>query len=92
MTDSAASFVLDTRLLRAGAVLAGAGLALAAVGAGIAGFAVTRAARTWMRQHEVSPTAIAADKARQVRHATTAGAQAWRGYPQVAGATNGVGR
>ncbi|HEU5333084.1 MAG TPA: hypothetical protein VFU73_09975 [Actinocrinis sp.] len=91
MTDSsAASFVVNTSLLRAGAVLAGAGLALATVGAGIAGFAISRAAREWMQQREVSPTAIAAEKARQVRHATTAGAEAWRRYPQVA--ASGAGR
>jgi hypothetical protein len=90
MTDSYASFVLDTRLLKAGAALAGTGLMLVTVGAGIAGFAVTRAARVWMQQHEVSPTALAADKARQVRHATTAGAQAWREHAQAA--ANGAGR
>jgi len=90
MTNSSASFALNTRLLKAGAVLAGTGLVVATVGAGIAGFALSRAARGWMQQHEVSPGAIAADKARQVRHATAAGAQAWRGYPQLA--TDGAGR
>jgi hypothetical protein len=86
----AAPFVLDTRLLKAGAALASAGLLLATVGMGIAGLTVRRAARDWLAQHEVSPSALAAEKVRQVRHATTAGAHAWREYPQAVG--NGVVR
>lgn len=89
-TSDAAPFVLDPRLLKTGAVLAGTGLLMATAGTALAGLALSRAARDWMRQHEVSPTALAADKVRQVRHATTTGAHAWRAYPQVA--ANGVSR
>ena len=93
MTSSyAVPFVVNTRLLKTGAAIAGAGLVLATAGAGLAGLAATRGARDWMRRHDVSPTALATDKARQIRHATVAGATAWRGYPQVAAAANGVGR
>ena len=91
MTSSyAVPFVVNTRLLKTGAAIAGAGLVLATVGAGLAGLAVTRGARDWMQRHDVSPAALASEKARQIRHATVAGAAAWRGYPQAA--ANGVGR
>jgi hypothetical protein len=91
MTNSdSATLMLDFRMVKAGAVLASAGLMLATAGTGLVGLALTRAAREWLRRSEVSPTAVATDRVRQARHATTTGARAWRDY-QLAGA-NGASR
>jgi hypothetical protein len=65
-------------MIKTGAALIGSGLMLAAAGMALAAVAVTRGAAAWARQREVSPTALAADKLDQVRHATLAGAHAWR--------------
>jgi hypothetical protein len=81
--------MLDFRLVKVGAVLAGAGMMLATAGTGLLGLALSRAAREWMRQREVSPTALAAGKMRQARHASVAGAHAWKNYPVAA--SNGAG-
>ncbi|NUR61701.1 MAG: hypothetical protein HOV87_24030 [Catenulispora sp.] len=67
-----------TGMVRAGAALIGGGLMIAASGMALTAVAVTRAVAAWARQREVSPTALAADKFDQVRHATLAGAHAWR--------------
>lgn len=92
MTNSGnAALTLDTRTLKAGAVLASAGLMLATVGTGLIGLALTRATREWMRRRETSPTAAAANAVRQARHATSAGAHAWRDY-QSAGVNGHGGR
>jgi hypothetical protein len=90
MTNSdKAALMLDFRMIKAGAVLASAGMLLATAGTGLVGVALTRAARQWMRRREVSPSAMAAERMRRARHASMAGANAWRSY-QTAGA-NGVG-
>jgi hypothetical protein len=70
-------FVIDTRMIKTGAALASSGLLLATAGMALATAAVTRAARDWMRQREISPSATAVAKLNQARRATAAGAQAW---------------
>lgn len=86
-----AAFMLDLRMMRAGAALTGVGLMTATAGASMMGLALSRAARQWFKQREVSPTTMAADRMRQARHASKAGAAAWRDY-QMAAANNGVPR
>ena len=76
----------QTGMVRAGTALIGGGLIIATAGMALTAVAVTRAVAVWARQREVSPTALAADKFEQVRHATLAGAQAWREH---AGSANG---
>lgn len=90
MTDSQIDrFIIDTRMIKVGAVLASAGLLLATAGMGLASAAVARAARDWMRQRDVSPAAAAAAKMRQARRASAVGAHhAWHDFTH-AGA-NGV--
>jgi hypothetical protein len=88
MRNARTEFLVDTRMLKAGLAVAGAGFLLAAAGTGLAGLALTRAARDWLNRSEVSPSTMAADMMRQARHATMAGAQAWREFPQVS--ANGV--
>lgn len=80
MTSSqeTAELVLDTRMIKTGAILTSAGMLLATVGMGLASAAVARVARDWMRQNDFSPTATASAKLHQVRHATLAGARAWQ--------------
>lgn len=83
-----AAFMLDFRMIKIGAIVAGVGMMVAAAGTGLVGMALTSATREWMRRKEVSPSTMAADRVRQARHASMAGAQAWRNY-QMTGA-NGV--
>ena len=71
-------FVVDTRMIKAGAALASVGMMLATVGMGLASAAVARAANDWMRQRDISPAAAAAAKLQQARRATSAGAHAWQ--------------
>ncbi|GAA1960245.1 hypothetical protein [Catenulispora subtropica] len=66
-----------TRMLRAGAALAGAGMMVAAVGMALTAVAVARSLRTWTKQHDISPTALAAARLEQARHASIAGLHAW---------------
>jgi len=92
MTNSTnAAFMPDFRMVKAGAMLAGAGMMLATAGTGLVGLAMTRAMRQWMSQREVSPSAMAAERMRQARHASMAGAHAWRSY-QMAGANGAAPR
>ena len=92
MTNSdTAAFMVDFRMVKAGAVLASAGMMLATTGTGLIGLALTRAAREWMRRREVSPSAMAAERMRQARHASMAGAPAWRHY-QMVGANGATAR
>lgn len=70
-------FIVDTRMIKVGATLATTGLLLATAGMGLASAALTRAARDWMRQRDISPSAAAAAKLHQARRATGAGAHAW---------------
>ncbi|MEY9934985.1 hypothetical protein ABH926_009656 [Catenulispora sp. GP43] len=76
----------QTGMIRTGAALIGGGLMLAAAGSAMAAIAVMRGVAAWARQREVSPTALAAGRFDQVRHATVAGAHAWREH---AASTNG---
>ena len=78
---------LQTGMIKTGAALIGGGLMLAAVGMALAAAAVTHGAAAWARQRDVSPAALAADKLDQVRHATIAGAHAWREH--AAASSNG---
>src|SRR5258708_5361700 len=89
MTNSeTARFILDTRMIKTGVALTSAGLLLATAGMGLASAALTRAARDWMRQRDISPSAAAAAKLRQARHASVAGTHAWHAYPHAG--SNGV--
>jgi hypothetical protein len=38
---------------------------------------------SWARQRDVSPAALAAEKLERVRHATLAGAHAWREHADL---------
>lgn len=80
MRSDMAMPTFQTRMLKTGAALAGAGLTVAAFGMALAAVAVTRAAAAWARQREVSPAALAAEKLDRARHATLAGAHAWHEY------------
>ena len=81
MTNSRdARFAVDTRLVKIGAALTSAGMLLATAGMGLVSVAVTRAAREWMRQREISPAAVAAAKLHQARSASVAGVHAWHDY------------
>lgn len=84
-----AAFMLDFRMVKMGAIVAGVGMMVAAAGTGLVGMALSRATREWMRRKEVSPGTMAADRMRQARHASMAGAQAWRDY-QMTGSANGA--
>ncbi|MEY9887740.1 hypothetical protein ABIA35_006873 [Catenulispora sp. MAP12-49] len=74
----------QTGMIRAGAALIGGGLMIATAGMGITAIAVTRGVAAWARRREVSPGALAAGKFDQVRHATLAGAHAWREHADSA--------
>jgi hypothetical protein len=84
-SEETAELVLDTTMIKTGAILTSAGMLLATVGIGLAGAAVARLARDWMRQNDFSPAAKASAKLHQVRHATMAGAHAWHANGAVAG-------
>jgi hypothetical protein len=79
-SSETARFVIDTRMIKVGAVLASAGLLVATAGVGLASAAVTRAARDWMRLRDISPSAAAAAKLHQARRASVAGTHAWRSF------------
>ncbi|MBR7829131.1 hypothetical protein KDK95_22680 [Actinospica sp. MGRD01-02] len=84
-SEETAELVLDTTMIKVGAILTGAGMLLATVGVGLAGAAVARVARDWMRQNDFSPAATASAKLHQAKHATLAGARAWQANGAVAG-------
>jgi hypothetical protein len=69
---------IDTRLIRAGAVLTAAPAAVACVGMGVAAFAVFSAGRRMIREMDVPPSQQAAMKWRQAKEASLAGARAWQ--------------
>lgn len=84
MHSDMAERTFQTGLIKTGAALVGGGLMVASVGMALTAVAVTRGAAAWARQHEISPTALAADKLEQARHATIAGAHAWREHAAMA--------
>ena len=84
MRSDTAESTFQIGVIKAGAALIGGGLMIASLGMAITAVAVTRAAAMWARQREISPSALAAGKLEQVRHATMAGAQAWREHADVA--------
>lgn len=84
MNSDMAEPTFRTGMIKAGAALLGGGLMLASVGMAITAVAVTRGAAAWARQRDVSPAALAAGKLEQMRHATLAGANAWREHADVA--------
>lgn len=89
MTNSdTTAFMLDARMVKAGAVLASAGLLLATAGTALVGLALTRAGRDWLKQRDVSPTAAATDKIHQVQHAARTGVHAWRDYQTANGVSS----
>lgn len=84
MNSETTGLPLQTGMIRVGAALIGGGLMLATAGMGLTAIAVTRGVALWARQREISPTAVAAGKFDQVRHATIAGANAWREHAAAA--------
>lgn len=84
MTSDMAEPIFQTGMIKAGAALLGGGLMLASVGMAITAIAVTRGAAAWARQRDVSPAALAAGKLEQMRHASLAGAHAWREHADIA--------
>jgi hypothetical protein len=84
MHSDTAGQTFQTGMIKIGAALIGGGLMLASVGMAVTAVAVTRGAAAWARQREISPAALAADKLDQVRHATLAGAHAWREHAELA--------
>jgi hypothetical protein len=75
---------MDTRLLKLGGTIASAGLLLATAGSVLVSVAVTRAGRSWIKQHDVDPVATATAKLQQAKGASAAGIQAWRSVGQTA--------
>lgn len=69
---------LDTRLVRAGAVLTAAGAVVAGVGMAIGAFAVFTAGRRMIRDMDVPPSQQAAVKWQQAKEASRAGMRAWQ--------------
>jgi hypothetical protein len=86
MTNESESKVeLDVRMLQAGGVMGGVGIMLFWAGCTVAGVALTKAVRSWMRQLDRSPGAMAGDKYHQARGASSAAMQAWRDSRAVNG-------
>jgi hypothetical protein len=89
MTNTPSSRLeIDMRALRIGGALAGAGTLLASVGTALVGFTVAKVARSWVRQLERSPAALANDKLHQARHASNAAMEAWRSGRPINGAVS----
>ena len=83
MTNESTPLVeIDMGTLRLGAALASAGMLLASAGTALVGFTVAKAARSWVRQLDRSPGALAFDTLHHARDASNAAMQAWRsGHP-----------
>ena len=77
---------IDTRLVRAGAVLTAAGAVLAWTGMALGAFAVFTAGRRMIRAMDVPPTQQAVAKWQQAKEASRAGVRAWQ---EASGAPNG---
>jgi len=69
----------NTRLLMSGAVLAGIGGSVAALGLGLASAAVVGAGRRWQQRSEMTPAQLAKHALGAAQIATNAGYGAWRG-------------
>jgi hypothetical protein len=69
---------IDTRLVTTGAVLTAAGAMVACAGMAIAAFAVFTAGRRMIRDMDVPPAQQAAMKWRQAKEASLAGMRAWQ--------------
>jgi hypothetical protein len=68
---------IDTRLVRAGALLTAAGAVVASVGMALGAVAVFAAGRRMIRTMDVPPSQQAAAKWHQAKEASRAGVQAW---------------
>jgi hypothetical protein len=73
----------NTRLLMSGAVLAGIGGSVAALGLGLASAAVVGAGRRWQQRSEMTPAQLAKHALGAAQIATNAGYGAWRGQPSA---------
>ncbi|MFE2721264.1 hypothetical protein [Kitasatospora sp. NPDC059327] len=75
-------FQVNRSLLAGGAVLTGIGAVLGAAGAAMVCAALATAGRSWVRQLDTPPTAVAQRALRQAKAASTAastaGWEAWR--------------
>jgi hypothetical protein len=69
---------INKRMLTTGAALVTVGGLLGFVGMALFGTAMYAAARDWVQHMEVSPRELAAQKWRQAKEASLAGAHAWR--------------
>jgi hypothetical protein len=76
--ESGSKLDVDVRMLQAGGVVGGVGIMLFWAGCTVAGVALTKAFRSWIRQLEKSPGAMAGDKYSQARTASNAAMRAWR--------------
>jgi len=85
MHTHAAESTSTTRMLKTGAALTGGGMMVAAVGMAMSAVAVTRSIMAWTKEHDISPSAIAAAKMEQAKHASIAGMHAWREHAAVDG-------
>jgi hypothetical protein len=76
--ESNSTSYLNKRLLTTGAGLAAIGGLIGFAGMTLAAAAIFGATRQWVGRMEVSPRDMATMRWRQARHASLAGAQAWR--------------
>jgi hypothetical protein len=77
-SDGTATIELNRPLLGGGLVLVAVGALIALTGSVAASIAVIGATRSWVRQWEEPPSALARRRYAQARSAALAGAQVWR--------------
>jgi hypothetical protein len=66
-----------------GGSLIGIGIAVAAVGLGVAGSHVVSATREWLKSLEIPPSEFAQLKWEQAKTAAASGANTWREHPNA---------
>ncbi|MFD8701535.1 hypothetical protein ACFV1W_02790 [Kitasatospora sp. NPDC059648] len=71
-------FQVNRPLLTGGVVLTGIGSLLGAAGAAMVCAALVTAGRSWMRNLDIPPTALAQRALHEAKVASTAGWEAWR--------------
>jgi hypothetical protein len=84
-SDGTTAIELNRPLLTGGLVLIGVGAVIALAGSIAATVAAVGATRSWVRQWDEPPSAVARRRYAQARSAAVAGAQGWRQNDQRAG-------